>query len=124
MLGGTPAAKAERMAGLGISPEVAEQLATGQDEAMQACVLRLYRDAAQPAMARRGESLGRLAARPGLAILATEDHFGGDEALRRRAAERAGAQVAELRGLGHWWMVADPDRGAGALMEFWAGLDG
>ncbi len=124
MLGGTPVAKAERMAGLGISPEVAEQLATGQDEAMQACVLRLYRDAAQPAMARRGESLGRLAARPGLAILATEDHFGGDEALRRRAAERAGAQVAELRGLGHWWMVADPDRGAGALMEFWAGLDG
>jgi hypothetical protein len=77
MLGGPPAAKAERMVGNGISPEVAERLAAGQDEAMQACVLRLYRDAAQPAMARRGEDLGRLAERPGLAILATEDHFVG-----------------------------------------------
>lgn len=124
MLGGTPAAKAGRMVGNGISPEVAEQLAAGQDEAMQACVLRLYRDAAQPAMARRGESLGRLAARPGLAILATEDHFVGDEAMRRRAAARAGAQIAELRGLGHWWMVQDPDRGVGILTAFWAGLSG
>ena len=124
MLGGPPAAKTGRLVGLGISPEVADGMAAGQDEAMQACVLRLYRDAAQPAMARRGEALGRLAERPGLAILATEDHFVGDEALRRRAAERAGAQVAVLQGLGHWWMVQDPDRGAGVLTAFWAGLDG
>jgi pimeloyl-ACP methyl ester carboxylesterase len=124
MLGGTPVEKAARLAGLGISPEVADGMAAGQDEAMQACVLRLYRDAAQPAMARRGEALERLAVRPGLAILATEDHFGGDEAMRRRAAARASAQVAVLRGLGHWWMVQDPDRGAGVLTAFWAGLSG
>jgi pimeloyl-ACP methyl ester carboxylesterase len=124
MLGGTPAEKAERLVGLGISPEVADGMAAGQDEVMQACVLRLYREAAQPAMARRGEALEKLAARPGLAILATEDHFAGDEAVRRRAAERAGAQVAVLRGLGHWWMVQDPDRSVGVLTAFWAGLSG
>jgi pimeloyl-ACP methyl ester carboxylesterase len=124
MLGGTPVAKAERMVGLGIDREVADRLAAGQDETMQACVLRLYRDAVQPAMARRGEALERLRARPGLAILATEDHFTGDEAMRRRAAERAGAQVAVLQGLGHWWMVQDPNRSVGVLTAFWAGLDG
>lgn len=96
----------------------------GWDEAMQACVLRLYRDAAQPAIARRGEDLGRLAARSGLVLLATEDHYTGDEAMRRRAAERAGAQVAVLEGLGHWWMVQDPARGAEVLTAFWAGLAG
>lgn len=94
------------------------------DEAMQACVLRLYRDAAQPAIARRGEDLGRLAARPGLVLPATEDHYTGDEAMRRRAAERAGAQVAVLEGLGHWWMVQDPARGAEVLTASWAGLAG
>ena len=40
--------------------------------------------------------------------------------MRRRAAERAGAPVAVLDGLGHWWMLQDPARGAAVLTEFWA----
>lgn len=124
MLGGTHEAKLERLAGLGITGAPAEGVAAGWNEAMQACVLRLYRDAAQPAIARRGEVLERLAARPGLAILATEDHFVGDDAMRHRAAARAGAEVAVLEGLGHWWMVEDPARGAEVLTDFWRGLAG
>lgn len=35
-------------------------------------------------------------------------------------AERAGAQIAELDGLTHYWMLQDPDRGAEVLDRFWA----
>jgi len=28
-----------------------------------------------------------------------------------------------LDGLGHWWMVQDPARGAAALTRFWESLD-
>jgi hypothetical protein len=27
-----------------------------------------------------------------------------------------------LEGLGHWWMVQDPKRGAAVLEEFWSSL--
>jgi hypothetical protein len=30
--------------------------------------------------------------------------------------------VAELAGVGHWWMLQDPARGAAVLEEFWASL--
>jgi hypothetical protein len=40
--------------------------------------------------------------------------------MRRRAAARAGARVAVLGGLGHWWMVQDPKRAARALEDFWS----
>ncbi len=46
----------------------------------------------------------------------------GGEVLARRTAERAGAKVAMLQGLGHWWMCQDPKRGAAALSDFYSGL--
>jgi pimeloyl-ACP methyl ester carboxylesterase len=121
------APRADRIARLverGLTPEVAAGMADGQGPEMSRAVLALYRDAAQPAMARRGESLERLAARPGLGILASEDHFVGDDAMRRRAAARAGARVGELEGLGHWWMCQDPVRGAAVLTAFWHDVAG
>jgi hypothetical protein len=30
--------------------------------------------------------------------------------------------VTELEGVGHWWMLQDPERGAKALQDFWATL--
>jgi hypothetical protein len=57
-----------------------------------------------------------LAARPELradrSSPRTEDHFVGTEEMQRRAAARAGARIEVLEGLGHWWMVQDPRRGA------------
>ena len=90
------------------------------DEGTARCILGLYRDPTQPAMARLGENLPAAAARPGLMVLATDDQFAGSEEMRRRAATRAGARVAVLHGLGHWWMVQDPARGAAVLTGFWA----
>jgi len=62
------------------------------------------------------------AARPGLVLVATEDHFVGGEAMARRSAVRCGAKIAALQGVGHWGMCQDPKRGAAALTEFWANL--
>jgi pimeloyl-ACP methyl ester carboxylesterase len=106
----------------GLRPDVAAEMARGYDEAMGRCILALYRDAAQPAMARLGENLAAAAARPGLAVDATDDPFVGTDAMRRRAADRAEARSAVLEGLGHWWMVQDPARGAAVLTDFWDSL--
>ncbi|MCA9877096.1 MAG: hypothetical protein KC442_04930, partial [Thermomicrobiales bacterium] len=78
--------------------------------------------AAQPAMSQFGQDLSGLASKPGLVIIPTEDHFTGGEAMARRTAERAQAEVAVLPGLGHWWMLQDPAAGAAALNTFWASL--
>ena len=116
----TPAAEfAARLEGVGVSTHAAQAMATATDEDWAQCALTLYRSAAQPALSRWGEALPAAAARPGLIIVPAEDHLVGGEALARRSAERAGATVAALEGLGHWWMCEDPGRGAAALRDFY-----
>lgn len=51
-----------------------------------------------------------------------EDHLVGTDEQRRRASARAGAETAELDGLGHWWFTQDPQRGAATINGFWAGV--
>ncbi|GAA3544662.1 alpha/beta fold hydrolase [Amycolatopsis ultiminotia] len=120
LLGGTLETRTERMVGRGIDRPVAQRIAAAQGPEMGRAILALYRSTAQPAMAERGKDLPAAAARPGLAIVATEDPFGGGPVRHRRSAARAGAEVATLHGLGHWWMVQDPVRSAGVLTRFWA----
>jgi pimeloyl-ACP methyl ester carboxylesterase len=123
MLGGTLEDRAARMVEIGGMPaDMATSLAAAQGPEMGRAILRLYRSARQPGMAEAGRALGNAAARPGLSILATEDTYVGSEPMRRRAAERAGARTEVLDGLGHWWMVQDPSRGAAALNRFWETL--
>lgn len=117
------AAVADRTAFLtaaGMAGDVAERVAPGMDEAMGRCILTLYRSAAQPIVAdRAGEHLHKAAARPGLALLPTEDTYVGTEDQRRRAAGRAGAEVVVFDGLGHWWMTQDPAPTAKVVVDFW-----
>ena len=117
-----PSSRLEDMAGRGLDRAVGERMARGYDATMARCILGLYRDAAQPAMARLGANLPAAAARPGLAVVASEDRNVGTEEMRRRAAARAGAQVVVLEGLGHWWMVQDPKRAAAVLEDFWSSV--
>jgi hypothetical protein len=115
----------ERAAALvkkGMHKDVTLAVAEGQNAAMGECILRLYRDAVQPAMAQLGRNLERAALRPGLSIMASEDHLAGTDEQRRRASARAGAEIAELDGLAHWWFTQDPQRGAQAINRFWAAL--
>jgi pimeloyl-ACP methyl ester carboxylesterase len=107
---------------LGMTADIARDVAAASDDAMGRCILSLYRSAAQPAMARLGEGLGAAAARPGLVIIPTADEYTGGEARARWSAGQAGAKVAVLQGLGHWWMIQDPAAGATALREFWDSL--
>jgi len=122
MMGGTVQDRAEQMHALGIPPDIAAEIAAAQGPEMGRAILALYRSAAQPVLAEAGRSLPVAAARPGLSLLATEDHYVGSDELRRRAADRAGARTDVLEGLGHWWMVQDPARGAAALNSFWETL--
>lgn len=120
MMGGTVEERAEFLLPGGVTREVALQLAEGQGPDMAKAILALYRSAAQPAMAELGADLAPLTTRPGLAVLATEDTYVGSDDMRRRTAARAGAQTEVLEGLGHWWMVEDPQRAAEVLSRFWA----
>ncbi|KRD06679.1 alpha/beta hydrolase [Mycobacterium sp. Root265] len=122
MISGISEERIAAVAAMGVGPEVAPALVAAQNADMGAAMLRLYRSAAQPVLAEAGVALGNAAARPGLAILATEDHFVGSAEIRRRAADRAGARTEVLDGLGHWWMIEDPARGAEVLTRFWAAL--
>jgi pimeloyl-ACP methyl ester carboxylesterase len=114
--------RAARLESFGVAWDVATKLAAGYDMTMGRCILALYRSAAQPRMAQFGEGLAAAAQRPGLHLSATDDPFPGAIDLQRRAAERAGARIEVLEGLGHWWMVQDPARGAAALERFWSSL--
>lgn len=122
MMAGSTEERVAAVAAMGVGPGIAPALVAAQNADMGAAILRLYRSAAQPVLAEAGRALENAAARPGLAILATEDHFVGSDEIRRRAADRAGARTEVLDGLGHWWMIEDPARGAEVLTRFWSGL--
>lgn len=123
MLAGTVEERAAQLAAVGIPMGIAQQFAAAQGPDMGRAILSLYRSGRQPALAEAGRGLENAAARPGLSLLATEDQNVGTEDARRRAAERAGARTEVLDGLGHWWMLDDPARGAAALTRFWQSLD-
>lgn len=123
MMGAPLEEQAQRLMGLGLTPEVATKMAAGAGAEMGRAILLLYRSARQPAIAEAGRDLETAAARPGLSVLATEDHYVGSAVIRRRAAERAGACTEVLEGLGHWWMVQDPALSAAVLTRFWDSLD-
>jgi pimeloyl-ACP methyl ester carboxylesterase len=118
MPSGERAARFEAMGMRGVAREVSGAF----NETTGRCILALYRSAAQPAMARYGEALAAARSRPGLVLVPTDDPYTGGEQRARWAAERAGARVAVLPGLGHWWMLQDPAAGARALVEFWSSL--
>jgi pimeloyl-ACP methyl ester carboxylesterase len=116
-------ARAAQFESLGMSKAVAADVAAAVNEDMGRCILALYRSAAQPAMANWGKNLEKAAVNPGLVIIATEDHYVGGEPMARRQAARAGARVAMLPGLHHWWMCQDPKAGAAVLNAFFATLE-
>lgn len=115
-------ARTQQLESLGMTEAAAANVAAAVDADMGKCVLALYRSAAQPKMSEWGSDFGKAKAKPGHVIIATEDHYTGGEVLARRSAERAGAKVTVLDGLGHWWMCQDPKRGAEALNGFLRGL--
>jgi pimeloyl-ACP methyl ester carboxylesterase len=107
---------------LGLHSDVAESVARGHNSVMGDCILNLYRDTVQPAMATLGRELEKSRARPGLSIVPADDHWTGTDEQRRRASERAGARIEVLDGRGHWWFTQDPVGAARLLNDFWSEL--
>ena len=117
------AASVEDRAGVfemfGVPHDRAVAMAGWADQTMVDCILALYRSAIDVGR-EWGPDFKDIPA-AGLVLVPSEDPFlSGDGA--RGGADQAGAAVSDLSGLGHWWMLQDPSRGAAALKEFWAGL--
>jgi pimeloyl-ACP methyl ester carboxylesterase len=88
----------------------------GEDPTMVGCILALYRSAVE--VGREWAPEFRDVPAPGLVVVPSEEPFLSAE-VARHAARQAGASVAELAGLGHWWMLLqDPARGAAMLERF------
>jgi pimeloyl-ACP methyl ester carboxylesterase len=114
-----PAERGAVFEGFGVPPDRAAALGAGIDRTMAECILALYRSAVDVGK-EWGPDFEDVPA-PGLVLLPSDDPFLGADAARG-GAQRAGASVTELEGLGHWWMLQDPARGAAALEAFWATL--
>jgi pimeloyl-ACP methyl ester carboxylesterase len=103
-----------------VPAEQARLIRGAWDQTMWSCALSLYRSAVNIHQ-EWGPEIAGAAERPGLALITDEDFT--EKKWGHRAAAKAGARVAELPGLGHWWLVQDPKRGAAALQEFWSSIE-
>jgi pimeloyl-ACP methyl ester carboxylesterase len=92
------------------------------DQTMAKCILSLYRSAVQPVLRELGDAAAAAEHRPGLVIIATEDHYAGTPDMARHCAARLGARTVVLDGANHWWMQQRPDEAAEALTAFWDSL--
>lgn len=101
---------------LGVPHDDAVTIGSQIDQTMVTSILALYRSAMTLGQD-WGPDFHDIAA-PGV-ILIPMDDFLLDADRARSAAAQAGAGVAELPGVGHWWMTQDPANGAAVLEEFW-----
>lgn len=112
MAAGERADRVALFAGLGMSAGAAEECADAVAD-MGPHILALYRSADEPILEARGEAVAAMADRPPMhVVVATADPYTGGEGLATGVADRWGATVHRLEGLGHWWMMQDPALGA------------
>jgi pimeloyl-ACP methyl ester carboxylesterase len=104
---------------LGMTGDVARVLAEALDETMGRCILTLYRSVPEHVLADLGGRAEDASVRPGLVVVPELDAHTDNESQHRWLADRAGAHLTVLPGMGHWWMLQDPDLAADTLQEFW-----
>lgn len=104
---------------LGLPKDKAVELAGWLDQTMAGCILDLYRSATEVGQ-EWGPDFHDIPA-PGLVLGPTEDPF-QSEGRAESAAARAGANFEPLSGVGHWWMLQDPDGAAALFQRFWSTL--
>ncbi len=114
--------RVETLVGAGMTEAGARACAEANGPEMGACILSLYRSAVQPNMTLWGEQFAAVDEHPEtLVVVAHDDQYTGGPETARRVAQRWDAGVAELPGLGHWWMMHDPVAGAAALRSYLSG---
>ncbi|MGO9873199.1 MAG: alpha/beta fold hydrolase [Acidimicrobiia bacterium] len=102
----------------GVPHDAAIALNIPLDQTMADCILALYRSAVD--VGKEWAPDFHDIPTPGRVLIPLQDMFLNPDSSRV-GAQRAGASVTELDGLGHWWMLQDPARGAAVLEEFWSG---
>lgn len=107
-------------ASLGMTSEIAADVADHVNDEMGRCVLALYRSAAQPAMRELGRRLAAASLPRGVAIIPTADVYPGTPDMAHEMARSLHADAIELVERGHWWMLEDPVTAAEQLVRFWA----
>ncbi len=115
----TTAERAVAFAGLGLRDEVLTAVTEGITSDTGRCILALYGDAVQPAMADLGRDIIDAELPRGLGIVATADAY-VPQHLGEEIISELGAERLVLDGRGHWWMVEDPAAAARGLIDFWA----
>jgi pimeloyl-ACP methyl ester carboxylesterase len=122
MVSGTLEEKIGFLTPLGIDHASAAHVAAAMNDTMAKCILSLYRSAVQPVLRDLGDAAAAAKHRPGLVIIATEDHYTGTPEMARNSAARLGARTVVLEGANHWWMQQRPVEAADALTAFWNAL--
>ncbi|MFI7638347.1 alpha/beta fold hydrolase [Nonomuraea sp. NPDC049400] len=119
LLAAPVAEQAKAYEGFGVPHEHALPMASAVDQVMAESILALYRSAVH--VAEEWSPAFADIPVPGLVLAPSDDPFAARD-LARESAARAGAAVADLPGLGHWWMLQDPAAGAARLAAFWASV--
>lgn len=120
MLGLPTADLAGAYEALGMTPDIALEVAGAANDDMKTAVLALYRSAGPDELAALADRLEAAERRPSLLLSALDDPYVSAD-LVPAVAERMGSQVADLPGQSHWWMM-EPANAADALVAFWSEL--
>jgi pimeloyl-ACP methyl ester carboxylesterase len=121
MLGAGPDGRAGFLHAAGVPEADVVTVAASYDATMAGCILDLYRSAVPNPHADWGRELARPAKAPGLVLQPSADPY-DDPARSGEVAAALGASTTRLDGLGHWWMLQDPEAAAAALRAFWGSV--
>jgi pimeloyl-ACP methyl ester carboxylesterase len=89
------------------------------DRTMADAILTLYRSAVS-VHEDWGADFADIPA-PGLVLAPPDDPYAPGRGAER-AAERSGARLTRPHGIGHWWMLTNPEAMASLLQEFWSSV--
>jgi len=111
--------RAKLFEGFGVPAAKAREMAGWIDQTMADSILALYRSAIDVGR-EWAPAIGKIRT-PGLVIIPEQDPFLKAE-LAEGTAQGSGAEAVRLEGVGHWWPLQSPGRGAQVLSSFWASL--
>ena len=115
----SPEIRGATFEGLGVPLEKAIDMSARVDRTMADSILALYRSAVDVGR-EWAPAIANIKA-PGLVVVPELDPFLKADSAGESAA-KSGAKVVRLEGLGHWWPLQDPERGAQMLRDFWSSL--
>ena len=104
---------------LGMPPTVAANIEPHLNDAVDRCILALYRSAVQPAIATVGKPFTTAISPNGLAMIGPNDHYAGTVEEMHHVATSVKANTATLADAGHWWICTHPEQAALILIEHW-----